>query len=99
MEPKEKDLLGRWPRVGFLLSLFLSMVLSWPTPSGAQVSNPWDSIEGKFCFEKWTIETMYRVNNYQGSADFNARKPWRINPYGVLEGNPRLGPRSTAPPA
>lgn len=41
---------------------------------------------------------MARLNRYQGSPEFNARKPWSINRYGVLEGNRRYGPTSVYAP-
>lgn len=65
-----------------------------PLPTG----NPWDIPQGQQCFERWIVEAMSRLNAYNGDANFNARKPWSINKYGVLEGNPQYGPRSVAAP-
>jgi hypothetical protein len=41
---------------------------------------------------------MSRLNAHNGSQEFNGRKPWSINQYGVLEGNRTYGPTSVAPP-
>jgi hypothetical protein len=68
---------------------------SGPTPPGG---NPWETSVGQNCFEQWITEAMSRLNAYNGDSDFNARKPWSINKYGVLEGNPRFGPTSVSAP-
>jgi hypothetical protein len=31
---------------------------------------------------------MAKLNAYNGSPDFNSRKPWSINKYGLLQGTP-----------
>jgi hypothetical protein len=41
---------------------------------------------------------MAKLNRYKGTAEFNARKPWSINKYGVLEGRPSPGPVSAYAP-
>jgi hypothetical protein len=41
--------------------------------------------EGQACFEKWITEAMGLLNNYKGNYDFNYKKPYSINKYGVLE--------------
>jgi fibro-slime domain-containing protein len=64
----------------------------------AQIANPWDTTQGQACFVKWINESMSRLNAYNGDAEFNARKPWSINQYGVTEGNPQLGPTSVYAP-
>ena len=61
-------------------------------------TNPWDTPVGQTCFERWIAVSMAKLNAYNGSADFNARKPWSINKYGVLEGNAQFGPHSVAAP-
>ena len=59
-------------------------------PGGS--ANPWDTAEGQNCFEKWIREFSNRLNAYDGTDDFNARKPWHINEYGLMAGNPPIGP-------
>lgn len=69
-------------------------------PEGpAAPGTPWETPAGQNCFEQWIREAMSRLNAYDdGGDDFNARKPWSINQYGILEGNPRIGPTSVAAP-
>jgi len=74
------------------LSIFLFIV-----PNSAQAM-PWETPEGHACFEQWIRDAMAKMNAYNGSDDYNARKPWRINRYGVLEGNPKFGPTSAYAP-
>ncbi|MFO0981480.1 MAG: hypothetical protein U1E76_06950 [Planctomycetota bacterium] len=60
---------------------------------------PWQSPAGQACFERWIEQAMRRLNDYDGSEEFNSRKPWRINQHGLVEGNERYGPRASGPPA
>ena len=87
-----------WVSAGVLAFLLVLPSLLFPLHSLAQSNNPWSTIKGQYCFESWIIEAMYRLNAYTGSQDFNARKPWRINRYGMLEGNPKYWPRPGALP-
>jgi len=82
------------------LSIFLFIV-----PNSAQAkkvfipeAKPWETPEGRACFEQWISEAMAKMNAYNGSDDYNARKLWRINRYGILEGNPKYGPTSVYAP-
>lgn len=59
---------------------------------------PWDTAAGQNCFERWIREATARLNAYNGTDDFNARKPWSINEFGLIEGNPQFGPTSVAAP-
>jgi hypothetical protein len=59
---------------------------------------PWDTAAGQNCFERWIGEATSRLNAYNGTDDFNTRKPWSINEYGLIEGNPQYGPTSVAAP-
>jgi len=61
-------------------------------------AKPWETPEGRACFEQWIRDAMAKMNAYNGSDDYNARKPWRINRYGILEGNPKYGPTSMYAP-
>lgn len=70
---------------------------SGPISPGGK-GNPWETSAGQNCFEQWITEAMSRLNAYNGDSDFNARKPWSINKYGVLEGNPKFGSTSVSAP-
>lgn len=61
-------------------------------------ANPWETPQGQACFERWIAYAMAKLNAYNGGADFNARKPWSINRYGILEGRPPAGPTSAYAP-
>ncbi len=61
-------------------------------------ATPWDTPAGQNCFERWIREATARLNAYNGTDDFNARKPWSINEFGLVEGRPPLGPTSVAAP-
>ncbi|MFC1959143.1 cohesin domain-containing protein [Chloroflexota bacterium] len=61
-------------------------------------ASPWDSAAGQNCFERWIQEATARLNAYDGTDGFNAHKPWSINEYGLIEGNPQFGPTSVAAP-
>lgn len=41
---------------------------------------------------------MAKLNAYDGGPEHNARKPWSINQYGLLEGRRPAGPFSVAAP-
>lgn len=69
-----------------------------PPPPPPPPLNPWDTPQGQACFERWISEAMSRLNAYNGSSEFNARKPWRINKYGLLEGSRPGGPYSPYAP-
>ncbi len=75
-----------------------------PVPTGGGTGGadsgaaPWDTAQGQGCFDRWIAETEARLNGYDGDDDFNARKRWTVNEYGVFEGNPTLGPTSLAAP-
>jgi hypothetical protein len=59
---------------------------------------PWDTPQGRACFDRWIAYAMAKLNAYKGGEQFNARKPWSINQYGILAGNPRFGPSSVHAP-
>lgn len=94
----------KYPILMPLLMGFLALLISIvslavnPRVIFSQAVNPWETAQGQACFEKWISESMAKLNAYNGNADFNARKPWSINKYGVLEGNAQFGPRSVAAP-
>ena len=83
----------------FIFTCILFALLAFiPFTTSAQTPNPWDTPIGQQCFEKWIAESMAKLNAYDGRQDFNLRKPWSINQYGILEGFGPAGPRSIAPP-
>lgn len=57
---------------------------------------PWETSQGRACIDRWVTESMSKLNRYSGGDEFNSRKPWSINRYGVLEG--RGGPVSNGAP-
>ena len=59
---------------------------------------PWETPEGRACIEKWIAESMSLLNKHDGGDEFNGRKPWSINKYGLLEGRRPAGPYSVAAP-
>jgi hypothetical protein len=61
------------------------------------MANPCETPEGQACFERWIAISMAKLNAVDGSPEFNGRKPWSINRYGVLEGGPH-GPHSVHAP-
>ena len=67
-------------------------------PPGSGTVAPWDTAQGQGCFDRWIALTESRLNAYDGDDDFNARKRWHVNEYGLFEGNPRIGPTSLAAP-
>ena len=79
-----------------IFALLLLLGPAWGPPLLA--ANPWEIPQGQACFEQWIADSMARLNRHQGPAEFNARKPWSINRYGVLEGNTRIGPTSPYAP-
>ena len=75
---------------------FILILIGGIQPARSQ--EPWATPQGRACIDKWANEAMRRINSHKGSSDFNARKLWFINRYGVLNGNPKYGPTSTAAP-
>jgi hypothetical protein len=66
---------------------------------GTPAGDPWNTPQGQACFEKWIQDAMGKLNAYKSpNQDFNLRKPWSINKYGVLEGGGGKGPTSVAAP-
>lgn len=50
------------------------------------------------CIEQWISLAMGLLNGYNGSPEFNRRKPWSINRYGILQGGGPAGPGSAFAP-
>src|SRR5207244_3014391 len=62
-------------------------------PGAMPPGEPWNTPQGQACFDKWIQEAMGKLNAYKSANnDFNLRKPWSINKYGVLEGGGGKGP-------
>lgn len=64
----------------------------------AQVSAPWQTSAGRACLEQWIDEAVTRLNAHHGTDEFNVRKPWTINRFGVLEANPAHSSQPVYPP-
>ena len=54
--------------------------------------------EAAYCFDSWIGEFSRLANAYNGSAEFNGRKPWSINRYGIIAGGTAAGPSSVFAP-
>lgn len=64
----------------------IAMLFTGITFGADQPKTPWETPEGSACFEDWIREITLRLNSYDGGKEYNNRKPWQINEYGVLEG-------------
>lgn len=53
---------------------------------------------GQECFESYIAEFENQANAHNGDPDFNSRKPWSINKYGLLQGGTPAGPDSVGAP-
>ena len=51
---------------------------------GGNTDQPWTSQAGRTCFDRWVRDMEARLNNNQGSAQYNGVKPFRINQYGLI---------------
>lgn len=76
----------------------LVIIIAAVTFTVAETQNPWDSSEGSACFEDWIRETAIRLNSYDGGKEYNSRKPWQINEYGVLEAGPKFSAATPVSP-
>jgi len=54
--------------------------------SNALFAAIWSHPKSAYCFKKWITVATTRLNNYQGSQDWNANKPYSINQYGEWQG-------------
>ncbi len=71
---------------------------SGSSTSGGGPGNPWDTPEGRNCFEQWIALATRMVNAADLGADRNARKPWGFNKYGMFVGGTPAGTTSTSAP-
>lgn len=53
---------------------------------GGHGGKPWETPQGQACFEEWIALATKLLNAYNGTPDFNARKPWGFNKYGLKVG-------------
>ncbi len=51
-------------------------------PSSAQ--DAWETDTGRACIDEWIDYAASTLNAYNGDTEFNGRKPWRINQYGLF---------------
>ena len=68
-------------RLAVLITL-AAFVLAGVETTSAQ--EPWEPPHGPGCFERWISEVTRLLNQHDGSAGFNSRKPWSINQYGIF---------------
>jgi hypothetical protein len=47
---------------------------------------PWQTPQGQNAIDQWIALAMAKLNAFDGGAEFNGRKPYGINKYGVLVG-------------
>lgn len=84
--------------------LWSALLFAGSTSSGFADAKPvWDTPEGQVCIDNWAAETSARLNAHRGTKEFNDRKPWSFNRFGLLEGGAwvngrRLGPFSAYSP-
>jgi hypothetical protein len=52
----------------------------------AQSSTPWRTAQGRACINAWMRMTVSRLNATDLGQNYNSRKPWRFNRYGLLLG-------------
>lgn len=57
---------------------------TFPPPSAAP--DPWQTPAGRALIDQWALEATTRLNVYEGGPEFNRRKPYSINKYGLLAG-------------
>ena len=55
-------------------------------PAWTFAQEPWQTPGGRACIDRWIGDTTSRLNRYNGDAEFNGRKPWRITRYGLFAG-------------
>ncbi|MCA9840255.1 MAG: hypothetical protein KC422_25315, partial [Trueperaceae bacterium] len=80
------------------ISLSLLLAISFFYLSSGNAQNPWETPSGPACFERWIKTSSALLNSYQGTPDFNSRKPWSFNQYGLIEGGTEAGPKSVYAP-
>ena len=66
--------------------LVIAILLIVLVPSPAEGQNPWEDTWGPYCFELWITDATNRLNAENGDDEFNSRKPWRFNQYGMFLG-------------
>jgi uncharacterized protein with LGFP repeats len=74
----------------------LAMLVAVVAASSASAQPaPWDTPEGRACIDRWAGEAAARLNRHNGDANFNSRKPYSFNQYGLVA---MRGMVSSAPP-
>jgi hypothetical protein len=69
-----------------LVALAIGFLVMGATAAVSHAQQPWETAAGRACFEQWIAEATERLNAHSGDAEFNSRKPWRFNEYGLLVG-------------
>jgi len=60
-----------------------ALIAAMAGPAAAQAPL-YETEVGRACIQDWTLDTQARLNRYDGSREFNGRKPWSINRYGLF---------------
>lgn len=73
-------------RLGAAMGLLTWLSLAFTSlPAQAQQA-PWQTAEGRACIDEWINHVAVTLNGYNGDAEFNSRKPWSVNNYGLFVG-------------
>jgi hypothetical protein len=71
----------------FALGRGLAVACTLYAAVGAAQAQSFQELEnGPACIEQWVAHVSSVLNAYDGEAEFNSRKPWRINQYGLFVG-------------
>lgn len=73
--------------VGMLVTVAALLACLGPIapPVAAQSGEVWQTTEGRTCMQRWITQVAQVLNRHSGDADFNKRKPWSINQYGLFQ--------------
>jgi hypothetical protein len=75
---------GSVSALGRLSGAFLLVIAVVFAPIAARAQEVWQLPNGPACIEQWINFAQRTLNAYGGDNEFNARKPWRINQYGLF---------------
>jgi hypothetical protein len=83
-------------RLGIPFTVVMLVALwALAAPAAAQSGEAWQTAEGRACMQRWITQVAQVLNRHSGDADFNKRKPWSINQYGLFQAE---GLRSASEP-
>lgn len=67
-----------------LKMLFTSALVFMAATAHAQA--PFETSRGRLCLEQWITVATGALNTYNGDREYNSRKPWRVNRFGLFVG-------------